>query len=545
VEWLQLLTAISKAAGRGNIDADPHLTPDGYHLTLYSPCIDAGERCYIAGPNETDIDGEDRIMDGDCDYFFNIDMGADEFRTCYLEPNYLVVDDFERYTDPIRHGGWTDSNITDVWKDGSENSTGSYITISTDPRIGGPIHSHKGAKAMAYFYDNNSTPFYSEAYADTNGLNSLGIGTDWTLKDVNLLSLWFKGFPDLDGSFTDNNDGTYMIEADGWDIWDTSDGLHYGYKMVNILGDLPVSITARVFSVENTHEWAKAGVMFRSYLDPDSQNVAIVLTPGRGVSFQHRDSMGDETIDEETIDGNVAPHWVRLTFDASFHFIAEHAEDNDGTPGTWLQIGEDLAGLYLPADLYIGLCVTSHNECELCTAEFSDVNMTGTISGEWESQDIGIISNDPESMYVVLQDGDSNAIMYYPDPNNPDNADPNATQHCPWTEWEIDLNDFSDVNLADVQRIYLGIGTKDNPTPGGGSGLVYIDDIRLYPSRCLDRPAGDFTCDCVVDYRDLKIMTDVWLYTGCLRADLYEDVNDIINFKDFAVLADNWLEEGI
>ncbi|NIP26257.1 MAG: hypothetical protein GWN67_18155 [Phycisphaerae bacterium] len=78
--------------GPGNIDADPCFidtgywdpngTPDDanddvwvdgdYHLLSGSPCIDTGDPNYIAGPNETDLDGRPRIIGG------RIDMGAYE-----------------------------------------------------------------------------------------------------------------------------------------------------------------------------------------------------------------------------------------------------------------------------------------------------------------------------------------------------------------------------------------------------------------------------------------------------------------------------------
>jgi len=51
-----------------------------------------------------------------------------------------------------------------------------------------------------------------------------------------------------------------------------------------------------------------------------------------------------------------------------------------------------------------------------------------------------------------------------------------------WTEWVIDLTIFADqgVNLADVDSIAVGLGTKGNATGSGGSGTVFIDDVRLY-----------------------------------------------------------------
>jgi hypothetical protein len=51
-------------------------------------------------------------------------------------------------------------------------------------------------------------------------------------------------------------------------------------------------------------------------------------------------------------------------------------------------------------------------------------------------------------------------------------------------EWNIDLKEFGDagVVLTDVSKLVIGFGDKSNPQPGG-SGLVYFDDIWLYPQR--------------------------------------------------------------
>ncbi len=80
-------------AGTGNIDTDPcfldpgYWDPNGtpgdadddfwvngdYHLRPGSPCIDAGDPIYVAGPNETDMDGDPRIING------RVDIGVDEY----------------------------------------------------------------------------------------------------------------------------------------------------------------------------------------------------------------------------------------------------------------------------------------------------------------------------------------------------------------------------------------------------------------------------------------------------------------------------------
>jgi probable HAF family extracellular repeat protein len=71
--------------GQGNIDNDPCFVDPGYwdtngvwvegdyHLLIGSPCIDAGDPNYIVEPNERDLDGKPRIING------RIDMGAYEY----------------------------------------------------------------------------------------------------------------------------------------------------------------------------------------------------------------------------------------------------------------------------------------------------------------------------------------------------------------------------------------------------------------------------------------------------------------------------------
>ena len=61
--------------GIGNIDADPMFVEfgiDDYHLLPDSPCLDAGDPDYVALPDETDLDGNPRVVNG------RIDMGAYE-----------------------------------------------------------------------------------------------------------------------------------------------------------------------------------------------------------------------------------------------------------------------------------------------------------------------------------------------------------------------------------------------------------------------------------------------------------------------------------
>jgi len=109
---------------------------------------------------------------------------------------------------------------------------------------------------------------------------------------------------------------------------------------------------------------------------------------------------------------------------------------------------------------------------------YSEVEKTLSYPRDWTEKGVnkltiwfrGNSDNAAEILYVALN---GNAIVT--------NDNPEAAQVTTWTEWTIDLQAFADqgVNLANVNTIALGLGNKKNPV-AGGSGKIYIDDIRLY-----------------------------------------------------------------
>jgi hypothetical protein len=92
----------------GNIDVDPCFVEPGYwdangvwvdgdfHLLMDSVCINAGDPNYVAGPDETDLDGKDRVICG------RIDMGAYEFhcpKIVYVDADAAGNNDGSSWTD--------------------------------------------------------------------------------------------------------------------------------------------------------------------------------------------------------------------------------------------------------------------------------------------------------------------------------------------------------------------------------------------------------------------------------------------------------------
>ncbi len=106
----------------------------------------------------------------------------------------------------------------------------------------------------------------------------------------------------------------------------------------------------------------------------------------------------------------------------------------------------------------------------------SEATLTLTYPRDWTEKSvdtlgiwyIGDAANVAETMYVVLNG--TAAVT---------NDNPNAAQVDDWTEWTIDLQAFG-VNLTNVDTITLGLGNRSNPV-AGGAGMMYFDDIRLYP----------------------------------------------------------------
>jgi hypothetical protein len=109
----------------------------------------------------------------------------------------------------------------------------------------------------------------------------------------------------------------------------------------------------------------------------------------------------------------------------------------------------------------------------------SEATSVLTYPRDWTEKDVdtltiwfrGDSANAAENLYVALN---GNAVVT--------NDNPDAAQRVAWTQWNINLQAFTDqgVNLANVNSITLGLGNKNNPV-AGGSGMMYFDDIRLYP----------------------------------------------------------------
>jgi endonuclease/exonuclease/phosphatase family metal-dependent hydrolase len=176
----------------------------------------------------------------------------------------------------------------------------------------------------------------------------------WTSKDI--------GSVGHSGSASESG-GVFTVRGAGADIWGTADSFHFMSQPLSGNGE----IVARVASIQNTNSYAKAGVMIRGALTAGSAHVILDVKPGGGVEFMSRSSNGGSTA---YIAGATkpVPVWLRLKRDAA---TVIGSWSTDGT--SWTELGRTT--IALPASVYVGLPVTSHNTAVLNTVTFDNVNV--------------------------------------------------------------------------------------------------------------------------------------------------------------------------
>ncbi|MHC4497614.1 MAG: LamG domain-containing protein [Planctomycetota bacterium] len=163
---------------------------------------------------------------------------------------------------------------------------------------------------------------------------------------------------------------------------------------------------------------------------------------------------------------------------------------------------------------------------------------------------------DHDQMYVAINDTDGKyAEIRYGDYERVAVEDINDLNEPAWHRWFIGLSDFNDpcyaevpndVNLTDVNRLFIGFGDKRNPPGVGPFGEILFDDIRLSRSICVPKvikPVGDFRGrrgkpDCVVDLWDLAYFVEhQWLRDDANLVDIVQEPCD-------ANLVGHWKLDG-
>jgi Bacterial Ig domain len=179
----------------------------------------------------------------------------------------------------------------------------------------------------------------------------------WTARDV--------GAQTLAGS-SKYKSGVFTIDAAGDDVWRAVDQFHFVFQPLSGDGE----VIARVASLTDTNDWAKAGVMVRESLTTQSRHATVVVSAARGYAFQRRSDSGGSSV--HTWGGaGVAPGWVKLVRAGDLFTAYKSA---DGV--TWTKIESDT--IAMSDTVYVGLAVTSQDSAALTTAVITDVKVTAS-----------------------------------------------------------------------------------------------------------------------------------------------------------------------
>ena len=115
-------------------------------------------------------------------------------------------------------------------------------------------------------------------------------------------------------------------------------------------------------------------------------------------------------------------------------------------------------------------------------AMYSEVEMTLSEVRNWTDEGVnelslwfhGNSSNSADTLYVAIANKTGTPVVV-------ENNNPGAALIGAWMEWIIPLQAFADqgIDLTDVDKIMIGLGTRGNLTTPGGAGKMIFDDIRL------------------------------------------------------------------
>ena len=234
------------------------------------------------------------------------------------------------------------------------------------------------------------------------------------------------------------------------------------FKVTNALGD--ESYEPGKLDWNTTYYWRVDEV---NDLHPDSPWIGNLWSFTTG-DFLVVDDFEDYT-DDDLASQAVWQHWI----------------DGYGVAGNGSQVGYLLppyaertivhSGLQSMPLLYTNTAGVTNSEAEL----------TLTAPRDWTEEGVAELSlwfhgdpaNAAEPLYVVVSNtGGVPAFVAHPNLA--------AATLDTWTEWRIPLQTLSDqgINLMNVNKLAIGLGIKSGVTGAGGSGTIYIDDIRLYRS---------------------------------------------------------------
>jgi hypothetical protein len=305
----------------------------------------------------------------------------------------------------------------------------------------------------------------------------------------------------------------YYWRIDEFDAFATHKGDVWSFTTSGAVGNPQPAYTATDVALNATLSWtpADSAASHQLYFGTDKE---AVRTAGAG-SPEDKGSvaLGAESydpglleadtayywrVDEVDAQGNTAkgPLWIFTTGgfllvddfegytndDAAGEAIWQHWIDGFGVADNGAQVGYLLPPYAEQTVVHGGsqsMPLLYNNEAGVTNSEGSK---TLTAPRDWAIAGVaelslwfrGDLANAAEPLYVAISNtAGSPAIVAYDDTT--------AIAVRKWTQWRVALQAFADqgVSLGNVDKIAIGLGSKGGAA-AGGTGTMYIDDIRLY-----------------------------------------------------------------
>ena len=200
-----------------------------------------------------------------------------------------------------------------------------------------------------------------------------------------------------------------IVTAAGYDIWGSEDSFHFAY--IRLAGD--IDIRARIDRLDATRDpvvdWAKAGVMLRTSLTPDSQHALLSLSPRGDSEFIYRSERGGSSVGTHEAGGSF-PAWVRLVRSGS---TVRGLVSSDGS--NWISVGT--IDIDLGSAIHVGIAVTSANPDAATQAVARGVAIEvdgaastppGPVDGQWVCPTAALTPAFEPTFFVATDGSDAN-----------------------------------------------------------------------------------------------------------------------------------------
>lgn len=348
------------------------------------------------------------------------------------------------------------------------------------------------------------------AKLDRQENNTLINGIDLTNKNAFGTSSIGKYYIDAGTAISS---GSYMARTNGYFIYSLLFQSGSGGNSRAYITDINGPGTSKQLMLGNVGAMGLSGLRIGAYSSSNPDGVGFLDGKIAEILIYQRSMYG---VQLEEIEQYLYNKYLKPTFDLVDNF---ESYDYDVKPlsTNWTEAGNAWLALRTNDPTY----TKNYNSMELhytnsTSPYFSSADLVFATPRNWDVNDlttlefsvIGKDTNGDTELYVELSDGTNTVKVVHIDP-----PDANTVQSTQWQRISFPFEAFAGINFANITKLTIGAGNGTDPGEAI-NGDIYIDDIRLFPARCVNKPQYDLNGDCVIDFSDFALLSNEWLESG-------------------------------